>query len=306
MKSNNCTGFGVRTGAVFFFGWLYIGTAGAQSISGPWLMARRYRVRLAHQQAMEAVTTDPSPDNHAVYAAVLARSGFYADAVEQFKWALGSSWYESRGIDQHAKALSKLGRHHEAIQLRLENFVASNESLPALHDSAEDYIALGLVHEAEDLLFQAMAINPTTVRTHLLMAELARLRGDDPGFHLWLASRSPAGSSAGRWAAAWEKLRLGELSDSELRPLRAGQLHNPEATRLRLSLMRNNGDQAEAISIVEGNQFSFHDDPDLHTIIAHLYIDENRTTEAEALLVDARSRYPDHSGLSEALGRIPR
>ena len=270
------------------------------------------KVYRAHRLVITLVTEKPDDtDVQAMYGAVLAMGGQYADAVSAFDLAVGSDWYERRGIPYHASALAAVGRSVEAEVLRDEYALAGMKrddaspgdaevrdhlaggcpdlaveraralndqfpSRPCLCSPAEALVANGEIDEAAWCLQRAELLG----NTEIFPIDMARVE--------WMIA-------TGDYRGAWD-IHVGYYRKRRF---------DPRLWRQRLELLRLTGDPEECLMVARQARFAWALDPQFELEASRCASDAGEQEEAEArirALFPAHSAHPDVRARAEELG----
>ncbi|MCB9764381.1 MAG: tetratricopeptide repeat protein [Alphaproteobacteria bacterium] len=258
---------------------------------------------------------DVHPDNlraHCMLAMTEARAGFYADAIAGFGLCAGDPLYEVEGISDHADTLRALGHPAEAAALRLSqrvNVEGEDTELPVLLDAALDLRFAGDDVGAEELLVEATGLFPRSSSAHAELAELLFAQGrlDDAEFHLWLADLYGGGLSH-RTRLVLGRVQLAEdnlVGANETLTRASNQRpRSADAAALLAESLRRMGRADEALDLLQGNRFTFHEHPALLAAEARALADVGRTAEATAILSRALAIYPHYPDVLDARAHL--
>lgn len=273
------------------------------------------KVYRAHRLVINLVTEKPDDtDIQAMYGAVLSMGGQYADAVSAFDLAVGSDWYERRGIPYHASALAAVGRSVEAEALRDEYAFArmkrNDASLNLGAEVVKDHLAGGrsdlAVERARALTLQF----PSSPRTFGSLAaalvangeideaawclQRAELLGNTEIFPIDMA-RMEWMIAVGDYRGAWD------IHVDYYRKRR----FDPRLWRQRLELLRLMGDPEECLMVARQARFAWALDPQFELEASRCASDAGEQEEAKdrvQALFPAYSAHPDVRARAEELG----
>jgi tetratricopeptide (TPR) repeat protein len=122
-----------------------------------------------------------------------AHKGHFPDAEGDFLLSEGSAYYEQSAISWHAETLRALGYGREAAALRLSQVAAGEGSASELITyvyASEDLLSAGDVEGALDVTERALSMHPRSGVAMTAYAEALTAAGrlDEAGSWLWLAA----------------------------------------------------------------------------------------------------------------------
>lgn len=266
----------------------------------PMLALGSGQVRVAATALRRALETDPdNADLHARLGIVYSRMGLYADAVEAFRFGLGSGVYEAEGIEHHAEALRGLGRGREAAALRQELLVmvtSEKSELDLRIGAVEDLRVGGALEEAEALARDTAALFPRSNLAHAWLADvlLDQDRLEDAAFELWLIRDHPAQSTRAVLARArllWLEGDV-EAAWAEVEQVRRGNRTQPVVVMLRVDLLLARGEPEEALWELRRPMMSRYEHPGLQASEVRVLRALGEDDEAAALAARLAAQYP--------------
>jgi len=267
-------------------------------------LLRRGQVRLAHRQVVDRLTANPDDaDLHALYGAVLEQMGHHSDADMAFRLALGSDWYEARGLGYHAAALAHLGRPEESVAIRqgieLTGVRAEGAELGIRLKQVEDLLAGGRPDLALELGEAMVGEFPSSPLTHAQLVEVLVELGqvDLAGWHLIRAESLGASGSkrvllararwlmaAGAYRSAWD------ITEG----MRRKNPHDVQLWSLRMRILRLWGRADDAVLIAELDRFITRRDPIFLLEAARCYVSIGDLSAALAIRDELMVLYGDN------------
>lgn len=281
-------------------------------------LLRRGQVRLAHRRVVDQLTLNPEDaDLHALYGAVLQQMGHHSDSDVAFRMALGSDWYESRGLPYHASALAILGEAERAFELRqsfeLAGVRPDEASLGTRLKQVDDYLAGGRPELALEQGEHLLGEYPASPIAHAEMALVQVALGDIDlaGWHMLRAEAlGAAGSKRVRSARATWLTAVGAYSSAWkiTEELRMRNPHDAVLWSLRMRILRMWNRAEDAVLIAELDRFKNRRDPTFLVEAARCYAAAGDLALARGLrdeLLIRYSRHPHVQALSDELDVAP-
>lgn len=272
------------------------------------------RSRAAATRLLAAVEKHPDMIRlHTMLAISDARDGWYSDAVSQFGFGRFDVYYEREGIDDHALSLRMVGRGSEAAALRLSQRVLLDDDendLTLLVEAADDLMAAGDFGAAESLLEEAVGRFPRSSASHAAYASLffQTDRPDEGDIELFLAYDNGAPSFKARMVEAERKIATGDYMGAEKELNRAGSARprSLDVAALAGQNLLAMGSPAEVISMLENDAFDGQQHPGVLAVQIEALTALGRTSEARALLAEARALSPGYPDINRAAAGLAR
>ncbi len=268
---------------------------------------RRGAWRAAHRRFEAELAANPDDlMTQGQLASAYARGGRYADAVVLFDMAPFGSWYEDKGLLDHAHALRVLGRGEEAAELRLSTRVTQSdrEGMITLLSAVDDYLEAGRPELAEELAQEAVGAFPSSPATHawLASAHAGLGRWDDAEAELWLADLLGPPSARSLTLGAELAMARGDLEEAGAL-LEDAVVLRPDSRvimSLRAEVERRDGNCPAALNLIGKARFGFQEEPQAMAVEARCLAEMGYPEEASDLLSNALALYPAHPWVLEA------
>jgi tetratricopeptide (TPR) repeat protein len=285
----------------------------APSASNPIQEAYRSgRYLPAATNARAALETAPDDaDLHAMLAVCLSRMGFYADALAEFPFGLGSPIHEEDGVGAEAEALRATGHPMDAMSLRLTRLVTTDSSsvkLAILLGTVDDARAAGDGGLAEDQAWQALSLDPDSSFAWAYLADVALDRGDFPeaGFALWRAFDTPQPSVRawlvqGRLGLLTGDLPLAFASASAARELRPRAV---SVALLQAEVLRRLGRLDQADEILHRGILEVRQQPAIFAMRGFVHADLGQFDLGREDVAEGLALYPHDALLGRAAERV--
>lgn len=286
---------------------------------GPALPARLLRQGRPRQAAIASqriLERDPdNPDAMATLAAAWSHTGHHADATAAFELAVGSAWYETRGIESHADSL-RAAASPRAAALHTARLRAGDlpigRRIRLYIDIIDDHRSTGSTTLAWTTLWEALGVAPNAPALLAAGADLRIDEGDLEGAaaDLWLSlHRGPtlrAHLVSGRLAL--HRGNPGEALDW-YREAKRFQSQSLRLYALRAESLRQLGELQEARDSLEAMRARQNDDPEIMAVKLRVFNDLGASRELDVLVRRATAIYPANPVLEatlDALRSVPR
>ncbi|MCK6524504.1 hypothetical protein L6R49_24115, partial [Myxococcota bacterium] len=268
--------------------------------------------RMAMAEARGLLAERPDDEEiHALLGIVLAREGHYNDALPEFIFGMGSSYYEREGVYEHANALRFLGRGEEAAALRLTRLVTEYgeaEDLRIYTEAARDLRYVGDTVGAKELLEEVMALYPGAVLPIALYGDVLLDEGDVDGayFHLFLANRITKNNPQVQILRVRLMLAEGDADGAMLvlNKLRRSYQRNEEIAALRAETLLQSGDPDTALAYLSLKRWARRGDPQLLSRKLRALHAVGEHAEAELLMSRLLAIYPHDREVQRAVAEV--
>ncbi len=260
----------------------------------------------------ELADNPDDPELHAYAAIASAKIGRYADALLSFESAIGSEFYEAKGLDEHATTLRVTGHVEEAVQLRREALASAPRALGQVQiafNLADDLRAAGDLQGAEDAAYFVLSETPGLEEVYALFADIALDAGDleEAELQLWYADIYGVRTARTRAARGRLQLAYGDL-DAAFDEVAAGRMrtrnHLPWA--IQAEVLRRSGNPAAGLNLVESAFLPDKERPDMTAAKLACLASLGELEEAEDLrqwALDVYPRDPSVRAASQVLDR---
>lgn len=252
---------------------------------------------------------DPSnADLHAMLGISLARVGDYLESLDELDLGRSSPVYDEEGIGAEADALRATGRPDQARKLRLERRILARDAydeIDLLLAAADDARVEGLTDLAEDLIWEALSLDPDLPKLWAALADIEIDRGETRSAAAYLVQASAI--QQGSFRALLVEARLGLFTGDlalSLDSARLARLKRPKhlmASVLLAEALRRSALPREARRVVDVRRLLRRSYPELLAVRALIAMDLGETGEARRLVDLASSLHPENAALGNAL-----
>ncbi|MEC7946908.1 MAG: tetratricopeptide repeat protein [Myxococcota bacterium] len=269
------------------------------------------RPRQAAMASQRILDRDPdNPDAMATLAAAWSNTGHHADANAAFELALGSAWYESRGIEAHADSL-RAAASPRAAALHTEHLRASDlpigRRIRLYIDIIDDHRSTGSTTKAWTTLWEALGVAPNAPALLAASADLRIDEGDLEGAaaDLWLSLQ--------RGPTLRAHLASGRLALHQGRPEEALDWHqeamrfrspSPRLYALRAEALRQLGHLQAASDSLDAPRARQNDDPEIMAVRLRILDDQGASKALGVLMRRTTVLYPANHQLRATLDAL--